>query len=457
MNKPSQQELWEKIQNFQIDDPASTFPFSKKLAKEINWSPSFTNNVIAEYRKFIFLCCISPNGASPSEIVDKVWHLHLTYTDNYWNLFCKQTLNKEIHHYPSKGGTAEKHKHTDWYDDTLQLYESTFDHKPAADTWPKVQLQPANINEPVYTIAGFNRVIIGFGTLVLLYATAVDLFHTRGQDFLIYYLVLGIAGIITLYITQRHKEKRLKNIVEKSWPQNFTRFQMARFLYGSHRAYQTMLIDLLKRGIIETHGSDYKIAQQQEFNWEQEENPLLQPLMQTYAESDFFTYNEGLGLVDTNAVLHPGIERLHRLSKKVDYQKLIIPGIVLLIGFARFLQGISNNKPVGLLVFEMIIFSIVCLMILQNYSYTRLVRLQLADSWEVQNEQGHGHDIIRNFSILGPSAITGFAEYAVLTSMFNSVVPAQRKWTSGDSAGCSGGSSCSSDGGSSCGGCGGGD
>ena len=340
------------------------------------------------------------------------------------------------------------------------MYESTFDSKPPSDTWPKTQPQTAGIDEPVYDTSGFNRVIISFKTGVVLYATAVDLFHTKGKDFLLY-LVLAIAGIITLFVTQQHKEKRLKNILEKNWPQNFTPFQMARFLYGSHGAHQTMLVDLLKRGIIETHGSDYKIVQQQEFNWDREKNPLLQPLMQTYAESDFSTYSGGLGLVDTNAVLHPGIERLHRLSKKVDYQKLIIPGIVLLIGFARFLQGFSNNKPVGLLLFEMVTFLIVCLMILQNYSYTRLVRLQLVDSWEAQNEQEHGNDVIRNFSILGTSAIKGFAEYAVLTSMFNSVTPAQRKWAGSDSAGCSGGSSCSCDGGSSCGGgcggCGGGD
>ncbi|MGC4100084.1 glycine-rich domain-containing protein [Ferruginibacter sp.] len=95
MNKLSQQELWKKIQTFQLDDPTSAFPFSRKLAKENHWEQSFTNRAIEEYKKFIFLCCISPSGASPSAIVDEVWHLHLTYTDNYWNRFCRETLMKE--------------------------------------------------------------------------------------------------------------------------------------------------------------------------------------------------------------------------------------------------------------------------------------------------------------------------------------------------------------------------
>ena len=33
--------LWERIQGFSLDAENSTFPFSKKLAKEENWSLDF--------------------------------------------------------------------------------------------------------------------------------------------------------------------------------------------------------------------------------------------------------------------------------------------------------------------------------------------------------------------------------------------------------------------------------
>src|SRR4051812_19409164 len=118
MNKPLQQKLWENIRTFAIDDPASDFPFSKKLQQENHWSANFTATAIEEYRKFIFLCCILPEGASPPDAVDKVWHLHLTYTSNYWIEFCRKTLHKEIHHFPSRGGSAEKIKHAGWYRQT---------------------------------------------------------------------------------------------------------------------------------------------------------------------------------------------------------------------------------------------------------------------------------------------------------------------------------------------------
>ena len=154
--------------------------------------------------------------------------------------------------------------------------------------------------------------------------------------------------------------------------------------------------------------------------------------------------------------MHPGIERLHKLSRKVDYQKLIFPGIVILIGFARFLQGMANEKPVGYLVLEMGIYSFLSLLILNSYSYTTSVRECLNTYWMEQNNKGYGNNIINNFTILGAAAIAGFAEYPVLKTVFGSVTPEHRSFGSTDSAGCGsgGGSSCGS-GCSGCGGCGG--
>jgi hypothetical protein len=80
---------WTRIKDFSLDNPNVDFPFSKKLAKEENWTENFTKRAIEEYKKFVYLCCILPKGASPSEIVDKVWHMHLIYTQNYWEEFCQ--------------------------------------------------------------------------------------------------------------------------------------------------------------------------------------------------------------------------------------------------------------------------------------------------------------------------------------------------------------------------------
>ncbi|KIC61785.1 glycine-rich domain-containing protein [Chryseobacterium taiwanense] len=127
--------LWNRIQKFSIDDPIADFPFSKKLAKEENWTLDFTNKAIEEYKKFVYLCCILPKGASPSTIVDKVWHMHLMYTQNYWEEFCPNILQQELHHHPSSGGFIEKVKHENWFEDTLKNYEDTFQQKPPEEIW----------------------------------------------------------------------------------------------------------------------------------------------------------------------------------------------------------------------------------------------------------------------------------------------------------------------------------
>ncbi|MDR6544757.1 hypothetical protein J2810_000797 [Chryseobacterium rhizosphaerae] len=127
--------LWSRIQGFSLDAPDADFPFSKKLAKEENWTVDFARKAIEEYKKFVYLCCILPNGASPSKIVDKVWHMHLIYTQNYWEEFCPDILKRNLHHHPSKGGTKEITKHRDWFSETLKSYKEIFQLDAPSDIW----------------------------------------------------------------------------------------------------------------------------------------------------------------------------------------------------------------------------------------------------------------------------------------------------------------------------------
>lgn len=134
--------LWDRIQGFSLDAPDADFPFSKKLAKEENWSLDFTRKAIEEYKKFVYLCCILPNGASPSKIVDKVWHMHLIYTQNYWEEFCPAILKRALHHHPSKGGANENHKHQHWFTDTLKGYKEIFQADAPMEIWLQQEKKP---------------------------------------------------------------------------------------------------------------------------------------------------------------------------------------------------------------------------------------------------------------------------------------------------------------------------
>lgn len=463
MNKLSQQELWEKIQNFNFDDQNSSYPFSKKLASENNWSVSFTQKAIAEYKKFIFLCCISPTGASPSDIVDKVWHLHLTYTKNYWEDFCRNTLQQDIHHHPSKGGTLEKVKHDTWYNETLALYEATFKSKPPADIWTQPNNGLTTISDDIYDPVFLKRIIVAFMVAAFLFGCAVNLFHTAGPDFLFYYSIICIAGLAAIWFTQKHKEERMKQIVFANMPARFTVFEITRFVYGPHRSYQTALVDLLKRNVIETATGGYKIIGLPAAHFKTENNPLLIPLTANYKNGDVFSYLEGLSILDSESIKHPGFENLHSFSQRVDYAKMILPGIVLIIGIARMLQGVANNKPVGFLIMMMLVFSGISLLILLMHSYTKSVKDTVQDFWDRQNAEGQSDDVVSNFSILGTNAIAGFAEYAFLSSDFTFYEPKNQRWTGSDYASYTsscgsgdggGGGGCGSGCGGGCGGCG---
>ncbi len=132
----SEMELWNKIHHFKMDDENSVFKFSQRLARENGWTIDFAHRAIEEYKKFIFLCCISEKGVTPSDEVDQVWHLHLTFTKSYWVDFCRNTIGKEIHHNPTKGGRSEGLKFDDFYSGTKKLYKEKFSISPPENIWP---------------------------------------------------------------------------------------------------------------------------------------------------------------------------------------------------------------------------------------------------------------------------------------------------------------------------------
>lgn len=135
---PSNSDLWQRIQDFQIDDPADECPFSARLARENHWSPEEAVGAIDEYKKFIYLIGVSPLPLTPSEVVDQVWHLHLLYTRSYWTDLCDGVLGRPIHHEPTKGGREQARQFDDQYAQTLALYEDEFGCEPPDRFWPLV-------------------------------------------------------------------------------------------------------------------------------------------------------------------------------------------------------------------------------------------------------------------------------------------------------------------------------
>src|SRR6185436_11931895 len=139
-------ETWRKLNAFSLDVPEAEFPFSARLAKENEWPKNFAHRAIEEYKKFAFLSVVAGHPVSPSDVVDQVWHLHLTYTKNYWKDFCGEVLGKPLHHHPTEGGAAERAKFHDWYTRTLESYRKHFGAEPPRDIWPEPEKKRAEKN-----------------------------------------------------------------------------------------------------------------------------------------------------------------------------------------------------------------------------------------------------------------------------------------------------------------------
>lgn len=148
IRKPSDPELWNRILAYNLDQPAVSLPFSARLAHENGWTLAFSLQAIEEYKKFIYLICVSSETLTPSQEIDEVWHLHLVYTLGYWDDFCAKTLGREIHHSPTEGGTAENAKFRQAYQRTKERYAEEFDAEPPPDIWLSAEIR---FNEAVQT------------------------------------------------------------------------------------------------------------------------------------------------------------------------------------------------------------------------------------------------------------------------------------------------------------------
>ncbi|MDT3404351.1 glycine-rich domain-containing protein [Mucilaginibacter terrae] len=219
MMTEAEQILWKKIAGFKLDDEQSSFTFTARLARENGWSGAYTIRVVEEYKKFIFLCCLSPSGVTPSDAVDQAWHLHLTYTKSYWVDFCRDTLGQEIHHNPTKGGNAEAEKFDGYYTQSFKLYEDKFGTQPPADIWLDNEQRFSDIDFQRVNIRRFKLIKPWMLTAlkisayvlfaVVLIIIVLIIYEFNGQNYFMPALVLfAVIGLATIDHNQTGPHKK---------------------------------------------------------------------------------------------------------------------------------------------------------------------------------------------------------------------------------------------------------
>lgn len=149
--------LWEKLRGLTFDRGDGSNTFASRLAREQGWSVAFTGRVIEEYRRFLLLFALErrkekTTRASPGEppavrivpsaTVDKAWHLHLLYTQSYWETLCRDILGEPLHHQPASGSSDEAGTLDAVYHASMEAYRTTFGELAPSDIWPVAKGTP---------------------------------------------------------------------------------------------------------------------------------------------------------------------------------------------------------------------------------------------------------------------------------------------------------------------------
>ncbi len=134
--------LWTPVLRERMDriaghafESGDALDFTGRLAREHRWTLPFARGAVREYGRFCLMATAGIGAVTPSEEVDEVWHLHLTYSRDYWEMWCPVVLGVPLHHNPTRGGPAEQARFRTQYAATLAVYEQFFG-PPPVPYWP---------------------------------------------------------------------------------------------------------------------------------------------------------------------------------------------------------------------------------------------------------------------------------------------------------------------------------
>ena len=385
-----QVELYKRIQAFSFDRP-DRLPFSKRLARDNGWSLAYARRVIDEYKKFAFLAVAASHPVTPSDGVDQVWHLHLSYTRSYWQ-FCQEILQTPLDHEPTRGGSSERTKFNDWYSQTLESYEHFFGTTPPIDIWssPKIRFgrdlhfvrvnikQNWVIPKPDFQ-AWFELKYRPIKLLPLLFiltlsvtsCTALGLpnpIDFTGSQFLTFYIPLGIIGIVLAYWL--HFKLRLPEASDDGIAERLNTYEIAFLKGGTERAIGTAIVNLVQQGYVEVVTKKLLVIENRKLVLNKTVDPTSPSIEQLVAQNivvangkikQIFARSTNVGDEIKARLQQLGLVLSNQQSFKAKLYPLLIILFIIGIGITKTYVGISRGKPVeylwlciGILIFSAI-------------------------------------------------------------------------------------------------------
>jgi uncharacterized protein (TIGR04222 family) len=373
-----QNDLYQRIQAFSFDQPGTRLSFGQRLTRENGWTADYAQWAIAEYRKFAFLAVAAGHPVTPSDAVDQVWHLHLSYTRSYWQEFCPHVLQMPLHHEPTQGGAAEQTKYGDWYRRTLESYERFFGQVPPVEVWSKPDdrfgrdLQFLRVNtqqnwviaKPMPLGLKLQSVIFFLGLLLAgCQTTAFNPLNFRGSDFLWFY---GLLSISVIMIANRIRSMlRLPDGDSAQIP--FLDLYATAYLAkdteveAKTHVVDTAIASLVQKGIVTVDGRRLTVAEPAPVD--QSLLPIEQDVMRAIGVDARLGKIRSAVKQATDRVRERLIMLELLMSPQQDqkarrFSMLPILGL-LVLGIAKIIVGLSRGKPVGFLVTMCIVLLII--------------------------------------------------------------------------------------------------
>ena len=258
-------ELYQRLQDFELDDPTHEFGFTRHLMKNQGWSIDYAQRAIAEYKKFAFLTVVAGHQVVPSDQVDQVWHAHVLLTQSYWEKFCPQVLQKKLHHQPARGGRAERAEFHQLYGETIASYRQFFG-APPSDIWSPpyyrfgAELKMQRVNLAEHWVIPKKLLAVQLPSLLPLPMLVVSLiFITAGcadvsqklsfnpisdsQLFLLFLGIILISGLGLGYFL------RLPN--QQPQPPQLDIYEIAYLMGGARRSTELALTQLVAQGYLQ--------------------------------------------------------------------------------------------------------------------------------------------------------------------------------------------------------------
>jgi len=458
--------LWQRIKAHAFPQAAPGCGFSDRLAREQGWTRAQAAAAIEEYRRFCFLAVTEAEVMCPSHQVDMVWHLHMTYTRDYWTRWCGEVLQTPLHHEPSRGGREQLAHHRELYAQTLARYEVGFGAPPPA-WWPGTLQRfdrPGRyravdtarfwlLPKPRWNAPQLALSIVGLGLASIAWAMEGSPLEWRGADFLKLYALLMPASIILALIWRR----LLRDNGAASPGGEIAPVELAYLVGGPTRGFDATVASLLQKEAIGWDEAGQRFVLLGSGGGLSASESALRNIVAGDGRPDQVLKLGSRLFSETRQKLVRNGQLLDdATARRAAFLPALLPVLVLLFGAAKILVGLQRDRPVAFLV----VLSLIMLVSSVVLMLKRPQRSRAGDRIVAAQRRRHARlvrapmksEVPLAVALVGTAALSGtaWAGYHQLRAPAASSSNSSER--SADASSDSGGS----DSGGGCGGCGGG-